>query len=431
MFHLKRLPVILFFILLLNLSIYSNEIFFIEVEGVINPVSSEFIRDSIKTAEEFNGECLIILLDTPGGLDENMREIIKAIMSSQIPIIVYVSPSGAQAASAGTYITMSAHIAAMSPGTNIGAATPVLIGQTSGKDTKVSPEMKKKMINNSIAYLKSLAEQRKRNSEWVVEAVKEGKSISSEEALSLNVIDIIAGNLDDLIIQINKKDVQLQVGERTIDTEGKKLKELKMNFKLNFLKTLANPNLAYLLFMAGLLGIYIEISNPGSIFPGVVGGLSLILALYAFNVLPVNTAGILLIILAFILFILEIRIISFGMLTIGGIVSLFLGSIFLMKSSVPFYSVSLWVIIPTTVFIALLVTLLISLGIKAQFKRVSTAGKGMVDEKGYIEQKLKKDLYLVHIHGELWKGESEEVLKIGDKVIVEDIDNLILKIKKV
>ncbi len=431
MFQLKRFPILLFFILLLNLTIYSNEIFFIEVEGVINPVSSEFILDSIKTAEELNGECLIILLDTPGGLDENMREIIKAIMSSRVPIIVYVSPSGAQAASAGTYITMSAHIAAMSPGTNIGAATPVLIGQTSGKDTKVSPEMKNKMINNSIAYLKSIAEQRKRNSEWVVEAVKDGKSISSEEALSLNVIDIIAENFDDLIVQINKKEIKLQVGHRTINTEGKKSKELKMNFKLNFLKTLTNPNLAYLLFMAGLLGIYIEISNPGSIFPGVVGGLSLILALYAFNVLPVNTAGVLLIILAFILFILEIRIISFGMLTIGGIVSLFLGSIFLMKSSVPFYSVSLWVIIPTIVFIALIVTLLISLGIEAQFTKVSTAGKGMIDEKGYIEQKLKKDLYLVHIHGELWKGESEDVLKIGDKVIVEDIDDLTLKIKKV
>lgn len=411
-------------------AVFAGEVYYIEVDGVINPVTSEFIIDSLTRVNNADAECLIILLDTPGGLDENMRIIIKGIMSSSVPVIVFVSPSGSQAASAGTYITMSAHIAAMAPGTNIGAATPVMISQMSGKDAEVSPEMQKKLVNNSVAYLKSIAEDRGRNSDWVVLAVEEGKSISAEEAVKLNVVDILADNLEDLMNKLDNFPIKMKDREYSLQMKDKIPIEIKMNFKLRFLKILTNPNLAYLLFLLGMLGIYAEVSNPGSIFPGVVGGISIILALYSFNILPVNIAGVLLLILSFILFLLEIKVVSYGLLTIGGIVSLFFGSIFLMKPSVPFYQVSLGIIIPTVVITTVIAITLIYLAVKAQSRGILTADKGLLNEKGTVEKVISEGRYMISIHGEYWKAESSDDLKQGDSVRVIEVDNLLLKVEK-
>ena len=401
------------------------------MEGVINPVSSEFILDSLFRVNASEAECFIIKLDTPGGLDENMREIIKAIMSSSVPVVVFVSPPGSQAASAGTYITMSAHIAAMSPGTNIGAATPVMLGQVSGKESELSPEMQKKMVNNSIAYLKSIAEKRGRNQEWAVLAVEDGQSISAEEALELNVIDLIADDITDLLNKLNGFSVSTDETRRELRTRDKVPIEITMNFKLQILKILSNPNLAYLLFLLGMLGIYAEVSNPGAIFPGVVGGISIILALYSFNILPVNIAGVLLLILSFILFLLETQIVSYGLLTIGGIVSLLFGSIFLIKPSVPFYQISLGIIIPAVVITTIISIILIYLSVKSQSVKVTTADSGLIGKEGKVEKVTEGNRYMINIHGEYWQGESDVLLEPGDHVKVVQVNNLLLTVEKI
>jgi membrane-bound serine protease (ClpP class) len=318
-----------------------NDIYIIKVSDAISPGVAEFVKDGIETAEKDSAACLIIELDTPGGLAESMRRIIQSILGSKVPVVVFVSPSGARAASAGVMITMAADVAAMAPGTNIGAAHPVGAG---GKD--ISGKMSEKVINDMVAHAKSVAEERGRNAKWVEEAIRESVSVTEKEALKENIIDLIAEDTDDLIQQLNERKIK-EKGVLKLDKSEKIIVEPTLRTKI--LKTISDPNIAYILLMIGLAGLYFELSHPGAIFPGVIGGIALVLAFFALQTLPVNYAGILLIVLAIIFFIMEMKITSYGLLSVAGIISLLLGSLMLFKDIGPDLKLSWRVILPTLI----------------------------------------------------------------------------------
>lgn len=402
----------------------SKEIFQIRVHGIINPPMAGFIKEAIESAEKKKVEALVILLDTPGGLDTSMRDIVKSIMESEVPVVVYVAPSGARAASAGSIILLAAHIAAMAPGTNVGAAHPVTIGKE-----KVDKEMMKKVVKDAEAYARSIATKRKRNVDWASRAVRESASITAEEALRNNVVDIVATDLEDLLNKIDGKTVETRVGKKTLSTKKKKVTEIEMPFKFKFLSYISDPNVAYILMMIGLYGILFEIYNPGSIFPGVIGGICIILALYSFQALPISYAGIFLIILGVIFFILELKIVSHGLLAIAGIISIVLGSIMLIDLPSSVLSISWKSILAVAVMSALFFLGVLSYAVKAQFSKVKTGKEGLIGEEGIA----KTDVHQygkVLVQGELWNAKSEEPIKAGERVQVEKVDGLVLKVKR-
>ncbi len=402
----------------------SGEIYQIQIQGVINPPIAGFIKEAIESTEAKKGEALLILLDTPGGLDTSMREIVKAIMESEVPIIVYVAPSGARAASAGSIILLAAHIAAMAPGTNAGAAHPVTIGKE-----KVDKEMMKKVVRDAEAYAKSIAMKRKRNAEWASKAVRESASVTAEEALKNNVIDVVANDVEDLLNKIDGKLVETRTGKKILKTKKKNVVDIKMPFKFRFLSYISDPNVAYILMMIGLYGILFEIYNPGSIFPGVVGGICIILALYSFQALPISYAGLFLIILGIIFFILELKIVSHGLLAIAGIISIVLGSIMLIDLPSSYLSISWKSILAVAVISAIFFLVVLSYAVKAQFSKVRTGMEGLIGEQGVA----KTDIYQqgkVMVQGELWSAKSEEPIKAGETVQVEKVEGLVLKVKK-
>jgi membrane-bound serine protease (ClpP class) len=341
----------------------------ITVEGIINPVSSEFITKAVERANDKNYEALVIELDTPGGLMDSMRDIIKSMISSEVPVVVYVAPSGARAASAGVFITMAAHIAAMAPQTNIGAAHPV-----SGGGGEMSETMTEKVTNDAVAYIRSLAEEHGRNADWAEDAVRKSISAPEQEALKKHVIDLVSDNLDDLLTAIDGRTVKTVLGTRTLHTKGAAVDREEMGLRHRILDLISNPNVAYILMILGFYGLFFEMTNPGSIFPGVIGGICLILAFYAFQSLPVNYAGLLLILLAIILFILEIKVTSYGALTIGGIISMTLGSIMLFESGGPFMRLSLNVIVTTVGVTVAFFFVVVRLAVKAQMRKPARRG---------------------------------------------------------
>ncbi len=399
-----------------------SDITVINAEGIVNPVMSEFILKSINTAEEENAEVLVIKLDTPGGLDTSMRSIVKKIISSNVPIVVYVSPSGARAASAGVFITMSAHIAAMAPGTNIGAAHPVGVGGEMNKT------MVEKAVNDASAYVRSLAEKRGRNADWAEKSVRESVSVTSDQALKLKVIDIVSPDLRTLLNTIDKRVVETSAGQNTIKTSGIRIHHKEMSFRQRVLDVISNPNVAYMLMLIGFYGIFFELTNPGTIFPGVLGAISLILAFYSFQTLPVNYAGVLLVVLAIVLFILEIKITSYGLLTLGGLVSMIIGSIMLFDSPLPFFRISLKVILPSVFITTLFFGLTIFLVAKAYRRKPSTGSEGLKGLEGHAKTDVLDDGQ-VFIHGEIWNAWSESSIKAGEKVVVEKEEHLKLKVR--
>lgn len=395
----------------------------IKVEGVVNPVMSEFITKNINDSTSNNDEVLVIELDTPGGLDTSMRSIVKKINSSAVPVAVYVSPGGARAASAGVFITMAAHIAAMAPSTNIGAAHPVGLGGN------MDETMAEKAVNDASAYIKSIAEQRGRNAEWAEKAVRESVSITEAEALKLNVIDYIAQDTKSLLKTINGKTVATSIGSQTIKTDGINIVYKKISFRHKVLNIISNPNVAYLLMLLGFYGIFFELTSPGSIFPGVIGAISLILAFYAFQTLPVNYAGLMLIILAILLFILEIKVTSYGLLSIGGIIAMSLGSIMLIDSPLPFLRISYSVIIPSIILTVLLFIITISLVVKAHRKKPETGLEELIGMEGEARSDVHKKGQ-VFVHGEIWEAWSDEPLNARSIIIVESVKGLKLKVRK-
>ena len=399
-----------------------GEIYVVKVSGTINPGLAEYVMRSMEKASMEGAGCLVIQLDTPGGLALSMRSIVMAMLASEIPVVVFVSPSGARAASAGVMITLAADIAAMAPGTNIGAAHPVTLGQK-----KMDKTMGEKLVNDMVAYTKSIAEKRGRNSEWAEKAVRESVSVTEKEALELKVIDLIAEDLKDLLEKIDGRELK---DKGTLHTKGVKRVILTEGLRDKILKTLSDPNIAYLLMMIGMAGVYFELSHPGAIFPGVVGAISLILAFFAFQTLPVNYAGILLIVLALILFILEMKVTSYGLLSVGGIISLFLGSLMLFEGDVPEMRLSWRVLIPTVIMVSGFFVAVAGLVFRSQISKPRTGDKGLIGEVGVVKERLAPG-GKIFVHGELWNAEAPEPIEAGAKVRVTGVDHLVLKVEEV
>ncbi len=397
-----------------------GDIYIVKVADAISPGTAEFIKNSIEKAEAEEAACIIIELDTPGGLAESMRLIIQDILGSQVPVVVYVSPAGARAASAGVMITMAADVAAMAPSTNIGAAHPVGAG---GKD--ISGKMSEKVINDMVAHAKSVAEERGRNTEWVEQAIRESVSVTETEALKENIIDLIAKDTDDLIQQLKGRKIKGK-GVITLDKAEKVM--VKPSLRTKILKTISNPNMAYILLMIGFAGLYFELSHPGAIFPGVIGGIALVLAFFALQTLPVNYAGILLIILAVIFFIMEMKISSYGLLSVAGIVSLLLGSLMMFKDTGPDMRLSLKVLLPSVILISGFFVFVAGLVFRAQMAKPRTGTKGLVGEIGMVKKALTPE-GKVFVHGELWNAKAEKAIDEGAKVRVVNVVNLMLEVE--
>ena len=397
-----------------------SEVYIIRVADAISPGTADFIKSGIKTAEENRAACIIIELDTPGGLAESMRLIVQNILASKVPVVVFVYPGGARAASAGVMITMAADVAAMAPGTNIGAAHPVGAG---GKD--IDGSMSEKVINDMVAQAKSVAEKRDRNAKWVEDAIRESVSVTETEALEENIIDLIAVDTDDLIKQLNGREIKGR-GILTLGDVNKVIIEETLRTKI--LKTISNPNIAYILMMIGLAGLYFEFSHPGAIFPGAIGAIALILAFFAMQTLPVNYAGILLIVLAIIFFIMEMKITSYGLLSVAGVVSLLLGSLMLFKGSAPEIKLSLQVLIPTIIVISGFFIAVAGLVFRAQISKPMTGSTGLVGEIGIVKKALTPE-GKVFVHGELWNARAKDPIEKDAKVRIVQVVNLILEVE--
>jgi membrane-bound serine protease (ClpP class) len=401
-------------------------IYSIEVDGIINPATAKFITDSVDQATQNGAQCLIIQLDTPGGLMESMRIIVKKILASNIPIIVYVAPGGARAASAGVFITIAAHIAVMAPGTHIGAAHPVALG-AEGKESKTMTE---KVVNDAVADIKATAKTRGRNVDWAEKAVRKSVSVTDEEALKLKVIDFISPDLQDLLTKIDGKVVKFDGVTRTLLTKGVKPRSIQMSWRYRFLDIISNPSIAYILLMLGIYGIFFELSTPGAILPGVVGGIFLILAFYALHMLPINFAGLALILFSFILFIAEIKVVSHGLLAVGGVISLLLGSLMLIENPTEYMRISLSVIIPAVLVSAAFFIFAIAKAVKARLTKPTTGMEGLIGETGIATTPITPE-GKVSIHGEFWDAISDQNIERGEKVQVIGVTNLKLKVKKI
>jgi membrane-bound serine protease (ClpP class) len=394
-------------------------------EGVINPVAAEYVHDAIAFAQAQSASALVVRLDTPGGLDTSMRVIIKDFTGSPVPVIVYVAPSGGRAASAGVFITMAAHIAAMAPGTNIGAAHPVAMG-----GGEMDKTMKEKVENDSVAYIKSIAEQRGRNAAWAEDAVRKSVSVTEKEAVKLKIIDLIADDVPTLLRELDGRPVNLGSGTLVLRTKDAAVVEFPMGWRLEMLKALSDPNIAYLLMTIGTIGLLAELYNPGAILPGIVGAISLILAFYSFQSLPVNYAGVLLILLGIVFFILEATVTSFGLLAIGGVISMILGSLMLVKAEAPFLQISWSVILPVVAMAAFFTLFIVGMGLRAMKSRPLTGREGMVGLIGVAKTALAPQGQL-SVHGELWEAVSEQPLQPGDQAEVTRVEGLKLYVKPV
>jgi len=392
-------------------------------DGVINPVAAEYLHDALASAQESNAQALIIRLNTPGGLDTSMRLIIKDITGAAVPVVVYVSPSSGRAASAGVFITMAAHVAVMAPGTNIGAAHPVAMG-----GGEMDKTMKEKVENDSAAYIKSIAEQRGRNVAWAEDAVRKSVSVTEREALKLKIIDLVAEDMLTLLKQLDGRTIPLQSGPTVLHTADAVVREFPMGLRLELLNTLSDPNIAYLLMTIGTIGIMAELYNPGAILPGIVGAISLILAFYSFQSLPVNYAGMLLFILGIVFFILEATVTSYGLLAIGGVVAMLLGSMMLIKTDVEFLQISWSVILPVVILAAAFSLFMVGMGVKAMRRRPTTGREEMVGLVGIVQTALTPQGQLA-VHGELWDAISDRPLQPGDKAEVIRVEGLRLHVK--
>jgi membrane-bound serine protease (ClpP class) len=402
-----------------------KEIKVISIEESINPGTAAFLARGTEQAVEDEAALIVVQLDTPGGLVSSMRTMVKTIMNSPIPVVVYVSPSGAQAASAGVFVVMAADVAAMAPGTNIGAAHPVVAG---GKE--MDETMNTKMVNDLVAFIKSIAGKRHRNADWAEEAVRKSVSITAEEALRLNVVDLVAKDMNDLLLKLEGWKVQTKEGEKKLALKGLPIERVQENLRDKILKTISNPNIAYILMLIGLAGLYFELSHPGVIFPGVIGGISLILAFYAFQTLSVNYAGLLLILLGALLFLLEIKVTSYGLLSIGGVICLTLGSIMLFNTGNTGLRVSWSVLIPAVLVISGFFIAVALLALRAHIAKPRTGYQGLIGEIAIAKESLAPE-GKVFVHGELWNAVSEDIVPVGTRVEVIGVENLLLKVRKI
>ncbi|HPC85486.1 MAG TPA: nodulation protein NfeD [Smithellaceae bacterium] len=399
----------------------------IELDGVITSPSAKYVAQSLEEASAARAEGLIILLDTPGGLDTAMRDIAKSILNAPLPVIVYVYPSGARAASAGVIIAQAAHVAAMAPGTNIGAAHPVAIGLGGGEMDKT---MSKKVENDAAAYARSIAKTRGRSEEWVEKAVRKSESITADEALKLKVIDVVAADIEKLLAAIDQKTVTVAGAKKKISTAHAVLNTKKMGTRQGILAAISNPNIAYLLLLIGLAGLYFEFSTPGAILPGVIGGISLLLAFFGLSTLPVSYTGILLILFSIVLFIAEIKIMSHGMLTVGGVISLALGSFLLFDTPEPALRISLQVLLPAVLVASGFFIVIIWLAVKAQMRKHYSGTEAMIGGRGEAVTDIHGD-GKVFFQGEYWTARSDREIPKGARVRILKVDGLKLAVEEI
>ena len=398
----------------------------ITIKGTINPVLIDYVERGIEEAENNGAQALIIQMDTPGGLDTAMRDIIQLMVNSRVPVVVYVAPSGARAASAGVFITIAAHVAVMAPNTAIGAAHPVAMG---GED--IPGAMEEKILNDAAAYIRSLAATHGRNMEWAENAVRESVSATEREALDLNVIDMVAPDLETLVVQLDGRQVTLLNNQVvTLQTSNAIINDVPMRTIQSFLYAIADPNIAYLLLSVASLGIMVEIFNPGLIFPGVVGGVSLLLAFYSLGMLPVNYAGILLIVLAIGLFVGEVLTTTFGIFTAGGVVALVIGSLILFQGASPAFRVDPWLIATVTIIITGALSFVIHRAVSIHRRQAKTGREELIGKTAAVKIALNPE-GTVFFKGERWNAISEEgEIKPGEEVIINRMDGLVLYVNK-
>ncbi|MEW5894546.1 MAG: nodulation protein NfeD [Candidatus Omnitrophota bacterium] len=469
---MKRL-ICLFFIVALFLlpstALSQNFVYSIQLEDdTINPITAEYIINAIDQAESDEAQALVLKLDTPGGLLNSTRKIVKSIIAARTPVVVYIAPGGSRAGSAGVFLTYASHIAAMAPSTNIGAAHPVQLGDSKKDRSNLWDEVKKilesqkeegdavkegektdkkvsdnepitsgddpmsdKILNDTVAFIRSLAEQRGRNIEWAVQSVVKSASITETEALEKKVVEIIAVSDEDLLMKLNGRTVIVNGREVTLNTSDATVKKIEMSQRQKLFNILANPNIAYILMILGFYGLLYEVTNPGIGVPGVAGFLFLVLAFFSMQTLPTNYAGLALVVLGLILFIAEPFVPGFGLPTLGGLISLVLGSFLLFDTSVPFMRVSLSLIIPFALSTAAFTIFLIQMVLKAHFRKVFSGAEGMIGLKGESRTVMVRNGHgKVFVHGEIWNAVAEEDIPSGTEVIVTKVDGLLLTVKK-
>lgn len=435
------MKLIFYLLFLLNSTLFSNtnNILQIKINDAITPATTQYFKESLIKANEINAKFVLIELDTPGGLLSSTRILVQDILNSKIPIVMYVSPKGARAASAGTFLMYASHIAVMAEGTHIGAATPVNVMQNqplSNKKNenndleKIKSAMEKKVLNDTIAYIKSIAEHRKRNIDWAIEAVKDGKSISSTEALEKEVIDFMANDIIELLKKIDKKDVKINNQIVKIDTSNANIVFFNASWKIKFLMSIANPNIAYIFLILAMYGILFEMMNPGSIFPGVIGAVSALIALYALNILPFNYVGLLLILLGIALMIMELFLSGFGIMGIAGTIAFIFGSILLFDERILGSAISIPLIIAFSVVSLGFFIFLLGFVIKSRalnpVSGISTMSGDIV-----IITEINDNEYKILHNGELWSAKSDEKFSIGDDAVVDSVDGLVVHIRRI
>ena len=436
----------LYLILLIFTPIFLNSqnITHIKIQNAISPATATYLKDAFKHTKEAKSILLLIELDTPGGLSTSMREMIQDILNSPIPVVIYVSPKGARAASAGTYLAYASHISVMAPGTNIGAATPVNLMPMSkppmkqinkkDKEEKEQKEqkssMEKKVINDAVAYIKSIAQLRNRNIPWAIEAVSEGKSISAADALEKNVIDLMANDVNDLLKKIDGKKITINDKEIEINTKDITLVYFEASWKTKFFMAISNPSIAYIFLIMAMYGILFEMMNPGSIFPGVIGAISALIALYTLNILPFNYVGLFLIFLGIAFMIAEVFVAGIGVLGIGGVIAFAFGSVLLFDSQTLGQTVSLPLIIAFTIVSFGFFVFLLRFLINSRKSKVVSGSQNMIGEPAIVI-KITNDGYKVSLQGEIWNAKSSEKFALNDDVVVSNITGLLLSIRGV
>ena len=397
----------------------------IDIEGVISPVTLRLVGLALDRAQSERAQALVIQLDTPGGLERSMLAIVQRMLGAEVPVIIFVAPTGARAASAGVFITLAAHVAAMAPATNIGAASPVMLG-----GGNVDKTMMKKIENDAAAFIRTVALERGRNADWAEKAVRQAVSITEREAVRLRVVDLVADSMPDLLEKIEGRTVKTPRGMVTLHTRGAPVKAIEIGFRDRVLNVITDPNVAYVLMMLGMLGLFFELSNPGVILPGVIGGISLILAFFAFQSLPINYAGLLLILFGIVLLVAEIKIVSHGILAIGGMISMALGSLMLLDSPEVGFRVSWWVIAPTVGATAGLFLFVVAAGVRALGRPPATGAEGLIGKTATVRERLGPEGQVM-VSGEIWRAVAEgEALEPGAQVRIVAVDGLTLKVAR-